>query len=180
MDLRALKIYTSPAARAYGTAGNIAEIIKHQGILVPTNEIGPMEQRDSDRATLVYEKLRAGSEYVSYEQEPAFLDSTIFEPPTEVRARWYRFLAAHLCRALHSGPRHAILVSHYEVLSNLVRDVFGIEATQATELQHAEPIYLSVSQYDNASGLVVITGKFRDQEAVATFDLFDHSIERRI
>lgn len=171
-----LKICTSSAARAYGTAGYIASMIGYEGNFIPRCEIGPMERRDPIRAALVYEALRAGKQYVSYEREQAFQDPTIFETPREVRSRWYAFLAHYAKHALHTRPRHAILVSHYEVLSNLVLDLFGIEATQETELQHAEPIFLSVFPHDT-DHRVMLSGSFRGKEAFAVFDLCDHSLQ---
>lgn len=169
VNLRDLSIYSSPAPRAHFTATCVAEVILHEGSLLPRVEMGPTTQRDAARAALVYADLRAGKRHVSYETEPAFQDPTIFETPAEVRARWYAFFANYVKQAYVHGPRHSILVSHYEVLCNLVHDLFGIVATEATELLHAEPIFLSVSDY-GWCGIVTVTGQFRGQEARAVFN----------
>lgn len=176
VNLSTVMITTSPAARALGTAAHIANVIGHQVIFLPERKIGPMEKRDVARAALVYEALSAGKRYVSYEKEPAFQDPMVFETPSEVRARWYAFFADYLDQALLAGKRHAILVSHYEVLCNLVFDLFGIEATEETELRHAEPIFLSVSSR-NTEQAVTISGTFREKEAHAVFDLRDRSFK---
>ncbi|OGZ05835.1 MAG: hypothetical protein A2845_03455 [Candidatus Lloydbacteria bacterium RIFCSPHIGHO2_01_FULL_49_22] len=176
---RVLGIVASPAPRALGTAANVAEVIGYQGKILPQGEIGPMARRDSVRAALVYRDLRAGKQYVSYETDPAFRDRTIFETPPEVRARWYAFLADYIrCARIH-GPRHMIFVSHYEVLCNIVHDLFGIVASEPAELRHAEPIFLSVSDYA-PSVSVIISGQFRGKEALGVLDLWDHSFERRL
>lgn len=176
VDLRELEILSSPAPRAHYTAWLIGDAIGHQGSLLPKTQLGPMDRRDAIRAAEVYRQLGAGSCHVSYETDPVFQDPTIFETPTEVRTRWYAFLAEYI----NHENQPAIFVSHYEVLCNIVYDVFGIKATQKTELQHAEPIYLSVSPFPNSNTYVAIDGQFRDKKAVVLFNLFDHSIERHI
>jgi phosphohistidine phosphatase SixA len=181
IDARNLKIRSSSAPRAHFTAWSVSDVIQEEKRMLPTllpqQDIGPTVQRDKVRAAQVYESLRAGQRHVSYEQEPDFQDPTIFETPREVRARWYAFLARYI---MYNFDDHAIFVSHYEVLCNLVHDLFGIVATKETELRHAEPIYLSVSEYDADSGLVMLSGKFRGQSAMAVFCLWDESIERRL
>jgi hypothetical protein len=138
--------------------------------------LGPVVRRDEERARKVYADLGAGNRHVSYENEPDFQNPKIFEPPMEVRARWYDDLARYI---MYHSAHPAIFVSHYEVLCNLVHDVFGIVATKETELRHAEPIYLTISEFDRESGLVLIAGKFRDKASEAIFNLWECSIERR-
>lgn len=177
IDLRELYIASSPAPRAHGTAAVVAEVIKHQGSLIPRIEIGSLVWRDYKRAFAACNGL-SGKGYINYETEPVFADPTIFETPSEVRTRWYAFLSRYISDAFHLNRRHTILVSHYEVLCNLVHDLFGVVASEETALRHVEPIFLSVSLCD-PTGLVLISGTFRGKEAIVVFDLLDHSIEHQ-
>ena len=174
VDVRNLKIYSSPAPRAGYTAWNIAEVIRNKKMLMPTllpeMKLGPTEQRDPARAKEVYSALSAGKRYVSYETEPAFQDSTIFETPREVRARWLAFFASYIRDSFRHGRRHSILVSHYEVLCNVVSDFFGITPTQEAELGHAEPIFLTITG-TNDSDYVCLSMSFRGQDVGCIFNL---------
>ncbi len=178
INLHELEIISSPAPRAQGTAAVVAEVIGHLGPLLLLDEIASLTWRDQERALAACKGL-SGKGYINYETEPIFADPTIFETPDEVRIRWYAFLAKYIRYAFLSNQRYASLVSHYEVFCPVVLDLFGIVASEETALQYAEPILLSISGFCS-NGLVLISGNFRGQEALAEFDLFDHSIERRL
>lgn len=180
IDVRNLRIQSSTAPRAHYTAQCISEIIQRSKLfapsLLPAEGLNPVGCKDEKRAEEVYRALRAGDRHVSYENEPGFQDPTIFELATEVRARWYDYLARYV---MYHSAQPAVFVSHYEVLCNLTHDLFGIVATKDTELRHAEPIFLSVTEHDRENGLVLISGKFRNHTSEAIFNLWESSISRR-
>ncbi|KKW36960.1 MAG: hypothetical protein UY81_C0008G0012 [Candidatus Giovannonibacteria bacterium GW2011_GWA2_53_7] len=167
IDRSTLEIVSSPAPRAQGTADVVTRVVGHIPVVVCKN-LGAMEWRDGARARAALEAFN-GKGYVDYETEPVFGDATIFETREEVRDRWYTFLAGYIRSVwLSKSPQHAIMVSHYEVLQNVVYDLFGIVASAETALQHGEPILLSVS-FDDL-GRATVSGRFRDVTAIALFD----------
>lgn len=164
-----LVIMSSPAPRARYTAEVVAEVLGYKGPVRIRNGLQPMIWRDHDRALAVCKGL-SGKGYIDYETEPAFADSTIFETPDEVQKRWYAFFSEYIRFALAFGPKQVICVSHYEVFCNIVRDIFGIVATETTALQYAEPIYVYVITTADVDKVVVVGG-FRHQVAAVQFHL---------
>lgn len=172
---RRLNIVSSPAPRARGTAWVIAEEIGYTMPATIRDEIDAMQWKDKERCLDALKGLW-GKGYIDYETEPVFADPTLFEIPGEIRARWYAFLGMYINKALASVfPEHAILVSHYEVFCNITRDLFGIVASEQTALGYGEPIELSISLTSDPI-LVNLSGIFRGQEVVVTFDLSSHTI----
>lgn len=166
---RNLAIVSSPAPRARYTAEVVAEVLGYKGPIRIRNGLQPMIWRDPVRALAACKGL-SGKGYVDYETEPVFADSTIFETPDEVKKRWYAFFSEHVRFALRFGPKHAIFVSHYEVFCSIVRDLFGIVATEATALRYVEPIYLHVITTADVDQVVVVGG-FRHRVAAVKFHL---------
>lgn len=171
-----LTMVSSPAPRAQYTAAVVAEVLGYKEPVVIRDELQPMIWRDPDRALVACKGL-SGKGYIDYETEPVFADPMIFETPDEVRKRWYSFFSEYIQFALKTGPGNAIFVSHYEVFCNLVRDIFGIVASEATALQYVEPIDLSVSSFV-IPNRVVLSGFFRNRVAAIMFDLSDCSFHR--
>lgn len=175
-----LNVLSSPAPRAQYTAQCLLESVGYTDGFLIEHQIGPTLWRDPKRALAACNGL-SGKGYINYETEPVFADPEVFEPPHAVRERWYAFLASYIWRShlsLPNGSRqYALFVSHYEVLCNLVFDLFNISATRETELRHAEPIYLSISP-PGVGGWVRIVGTFRDQKASANFNLWECALTR--
>lgn len=175
---RNLAIVTSPSPRAHGTAWTLCKAIGHPRRLQFSDALAPMKWRDEARAQAVLQQFR-GKSYVDYETEPVFQDSEIFETPDEVRARWYGAFGKTIVHRWNdyghfraaSTPGNAILVSHYEVFSPMVRDLFGIIASEDTALCHAEPIALSISSDSTDHDVAHVTGEFRGIHLVKKFSL---------
>lgn len=172
-----LGIMSSPSPRARGTAGVITSAINP--LLPITNCVGidAMKWRDHERCLAACSGF-AGKGYIDYETEPVFANGELFETPTEIRTRWYTFLARYIHAAMNKElPRMVIFVSHYEVLSNITRDLFEVTPSEETALKHGETIALSVYPSSNKE-YVYLSGTFRDQEVDAVFDLSTHKINR--
>lgn len=163
-------IISSPAPRAYGTASVIAEELGDTNPIIIRDELGPIIWKDAERCKIALKGL-SGVGYIDYETEQVFANPKLFETPSEVRTRFYSFFAHYINTAFDAPqPLHGILVSHYESLCNITRDMFGIVASEMTALQHVEPIALSVSLTNNPRN-VYIVGVFRDRRAHVLFDL---------
>lgn len=171
-----LAIVSSPSPRAEYTAKVVAEVLGYKMPIMKRDELQPTIWRDPVRALAACEGL-SGKGYIDYETEPAFADPTVFEPHDEVKKRSYSFFSEYIRSALQSGPTCAIFVSHYEVFSPLVRDVFGVIASEATALRHVEPISLSVCLMEGTDR-VILSGFFRNLVAAIQFDLSDCSFHR--
>jgi broad specificity phosphatase PhoE len=176
-------VATSPAARAHGTAWEIAKEIGYRPKRLDFSpHLGPIVWRDPHRALTACRGL-AGRGYVNYETEPVFADASIFETPREVRARFYSYLASVFEASVgyetardHVPPGRTptICVSHYETLSNLILDVFGITASESTALGYAEPIILRFSRIHLGRGSTfAVSGQFRGVEAPVRHFLTD-------
>ncbi len=166
-----LSIITSPAARAKGTGTVISQVVgNHRGIVV-YDILKPMAWRNSIRALAILGEMKKRGGYIDYETEKCFADASIFETHGEVKERWYKFFARYIISVTHRTemPRATVLVAHYELLCNVAHDLFGVVSSEATALQHTEPISLSLHRTDDAN-LILVEGKFRD---MADFRLFD-------
>jgi broad specificity phosphatase PhoE len=165
----ALAIGSSPSPRAHGTADVIASVVRHPRPIVIDAALDQMAWRDPVRCKEALGGLH-GRGYIDYETEPIFSDSTLFETPCEMRTRHFSFFAEYIRKAiLGKVPPCALLVSHYEVLCHLTRDVFGVTASLETALKHVEPIELAIFERDGKT--VNVSGQFRDIGESKVFDL---------
>lgn len=163
-------IEASPAPRAHGTALVVAESLQLRRRVRLCEDLNSLAWRDPARARAACQGL-SGKGYIDYETEPVFADASIFETPSEVRDRWYQFLAKRIMIARRSPSRRsAAVVSHYEVFCNPTRDLFGIVATESTALQYAEHLTLRVKR-GTCGRLVEVEGEFRGERRSAHFDL---------
>ena len=174
-----LRMLSSTASRAHGTAWTIAKEIGYtypHRISFPDG-LGPMVWRDEKKAVELLSVFR-GKTYVDYETESVFKNAEVFETPSEARTRFYATLARELKHHLHfSWYRHAIVVSHYELLCNIVHDFFGIVASEHTALQHGEPIQLSFQRYPPYGNEILIFGEFRGRKTdVIIFNMDTHKV----
>lgn len=165
-----LDVISSPAQRARGTAALITSAIDPNILVTAQNGIDAMKWRDKERCFDACKGL-LGKGYIDYETESIFADPKLFETPDEVRVRWYTFFSRYIKTAMDSeSPRPVILVSHYEVLCNITRDLFGIIASKETALGHGECIALSIYSSRNPHE-VYLSGVFRGHEVDMIFDL---------
>lgn len=145
-----LILHSSPQARALGTADILKNDLKekfsvpfHVSVL---SELDAVQIRDPERAQAVYTTLGSGG-YIDYEGADQFEDPTMFEPRSEVRARFFRFLIGRI-RQISRENTIEVFVGHYELFCNLVAEICHIEATESTSLQHCEPIFVLVKCTD--------------------------------
>lgn len=166
-----LSIITSPAARAKGTGTLISQVVGNDRGIVVYEVLRPMAWRDQARACSILGEMKKRGGYIDYETEKCFANASIFETHSEVKERWYKFFAQYITTVTHRTEmrRATVLVAHYELLCNVTHDLFGVVSSEATALQHTEPIALSLCRTDNAN-ITLVEGKFRD---MANYRLFD-------
>lgn len=166
-----LSIITSPAARAKGTGTVISQVVGNDRGVVVYDILKPMAWRDQARARAILGAMKTRGGYIDYETEACFADASTFETHREVKERWCKFFAQYITSVTHRTEmrRATVLVAHYELLCNITHDLFGVVSSEATALQHTEPISLSLFRTDDAN-LTLVEGKFRD---MANFRLFD-------
>lgn len=170
---RSMQIFSSPAPRGHGTAAIVAEEIRYPYGVTIFPELDAMNWRHPERCKAALNGL-SGKGYIDYETEPIFADPELFETPGEIECRWYKFFTWLIRSARDDDVRaNIILVSHYEVLCHIVRDLFDITASEKTALQYAEPITLSI--HDSDAHSVLISGVFRGKEHLGFFDLTTRS-----
>ncbi len=163
----ALRISSSPSARAHGTAEIIAEAIRHPNGIFLEKEIDQMAWRNEAAARNALKGF-AGRGYIDYETEPVFADPTVFETPNEMRTRWYNFLTSYIQKSeKREFTQYGLVISHYEVFCHLTRELFGITASASTALKHVEPIELSITRIENE--LYSVVGNFRTIESMKAF-----------
>ncbi len=164
-----LRIVSSPAPRAHGTADIAAKVLRHPYSIALDSELGPMAWRDTARAKAALGGL-SGRGYIDYETEPTFGDPEIFETQSEMRERWASCFARYIADASRRRtPTNYAWFSHYEVLCHPVREIFGVIASRETALRYAESIELSVRRMSR--DVFHVSGRFRDLERVSLFDI---------
>lgn len=133
------------------------------------DELNQMAWRDNERCKLALQGLH-GRGYIDYETEPIFADKELFETPSEMRERFFSFLAKYVEESDECGEtQYRVLVSHYEVFCHIVSELFGVAPSEATALRHVEPIELSF--FEMEQGAYYVAGCFRDIDCVASFDI---------
>ena len=168
-----LDIISSPAPRAHGTAHTVAQVARLPNPIQLEKQLDQMAWRDPVRCKEALGGF-AGKGYIDYETEPVFADETMFETPSEMRVRWFTYLARHIDRAAKGKvSRFALLTSHYEVFCHIVAGLFGVTASAETALKYVEPIELAV--FEMGAEKYYVAGIFRDMSRAAVFDLADLS-----
>jgi len=167
-------LISSPAARAQGSASIIAQrmAIKRVG-RVPL--LGPTQVKDKERGRPVFQEyLVAGgirSLCIAYDTDSRFEDGIIFEPRSEVRKRFYRYLAMLAqCMRVVSFNHFVVAVSHYEVLYSFVEELFKLDYARISPLNHGELIRVLFHRTEE-SNEVALDVLFREARAKAIFDI---------
>ena len=123
----------SPAVRAKGTAdaihaGSEAEHGHNAVRMHESRQIRPSEFFDRKRAEELFVSMGSREEVARQHHVDggAFTDPSIIETPEDKRTRLYRGLE-YLIRSLDQEKEapHIVVVSHYELVSILVSDIFG-------------------------------------------------------
>jgi len=161
-----LQVISSTAVRALGSAHTaMVHINWRQGVDL-VEEIGPMAWRDEALCQQALKGL-VGRGYIDYETEPVFADASLFETPTEMRQRSFKFFADYV-RDRWVLIRCCILFSHYEFLCPWTNELFGIVPSEETALKHGEHFELSFYQVNDST--MLIRGTFRGEKKEALFD----------
>ncbi|MCX6761388.1 MAG: phosphoglycerate mutase family protein [Candidatus Moranbacteria bacterium] len=126
-------IIYSPAVRAKGTADAISagsvEGHTHPSVQMrESHQIRPSEFSNRQRAEELFLSIGDQEEIARQHhiEGGAFTDPNILETPESKRARLYRGLE-YLIRSLDRSKKapHVVIVSHYELISILITDIFG-------------------------------------------------------
>jgi len=182
-----LQIFHSPQARAAGTARLVAEGAELTEVKKRTlNQIRQSDIPDWDTFVNHVEELSFDHERVAeahhndlerFENSPEFI-----EPISKKRTRLYKALE-YLIRntnkpTLSDKTPHLIAVSHYEIITLLIDDVFGIETMESYHSpSHGEVVYITGKDSgENKKTLLEVT--FRGETKEVYFNSNTRSIEQ--
>jgi len=167
-DHQNLVIVASPHARTLGSADVIAKAIEYKGQIKEEPTIRAAGVKDKKAGKAIFDEhtrnggMRALS--IAYATDPRYEDSQIFEPRSEVRQRFFVYLA-HMVRNLliSMGPTPCfICVSHYETLYYFVERLFGLDYEKDEPLGHGEIIVVSIYDVGTAN-IVELEVTFRNE-----------------
>ncbi len=169
-----LRIMSSPAPRALGTAAIISQIMGYDQRVIRTSLLSPADVRDARRGAEIFNEHvgNGGFRQLSacYGSDQRYEDPAIFEPRTQVVSRFYDHLG-QLVRNLMAGtrPLFVVCVSHYEVLYHLVETSLSLDYAKDHPLTFGEMALLSF--YDIGPGSTVeVCLTFRDRSRNMVFD----------
>ncbi len=122
-----LTIITSPALRAQGSAGVLAEELHYKGNIRTEPLLRDMHVRDWPRAKELFQRclMNGGRVEDVYDVDDRFEDTNIFEPRSSIQKRFF-----HYMRQLHEKlsqfpePQCVLAVSHFEVLNHFLRSLW--------------------------------------------------------
>lgn len=177
-------VVASPATRALGSASIIAKGLQYRGRVRTEPDIKEAGVRDKVRGMALFnEYMKRGDSRglaVAYSTEHYYEDPSIFEPRSEVNARFYHYLARVVRRMLFCRPGFCLVnVSHYETLYHFVENVFKLDYKKDRPLSFAEMFYMVFyeTEYDNVVEIVTtfrgltIGGVFFDHEGAKLVEL---------
>lgn len=122
-----LTIIASPAMRAQGSAGVLAEALGYSDEIITEPLLSDMAYADWPKAREIFELCRTGGGRVEdvYDSDERFEDTSIFEPRSSVRRRFYRYMKQCHDSLIHtSAPQCIVAVSHFEVLNHFLRELW--------------------------------------------------------
>jgi broad specificity phosphatase PhoE len=143
-----LMLCCSPAKRSGASAILIGKHLKFEGFIGDNTLLSPVEVRDKEKAKEIFDEfiLSGGHRALSvgYATDERFEDPAVFEPRSQVKKRFYRFLKSLAKSMLKWDQRYFVIcVSHYEVLYHFVESVFQLDYKKQDPLTFGEPIYIS-------------------------------------
>ncbi len=185
-EIRAIKnrhcgsfaIVSSPAVRAKGSAGILADALPYTDGIREAPLLGPVLVIDRQQGRALYNSyISIGgmqSLCIAYGCDIRFEDGKILEPRSSVRERFYKYLGM-LVRDFLTCGRMAFVahISHYETLFHFVEAVFHLDYRREDPLQHGELILVDFCGEDGSS-LVEMNVRFRRRAANI---VFDHQLE---
>lgn len=176
---RNIMIVSSSRSRALGSSFIIAEVLGYKGEIKKEPNISLAAIRDKERFKAIIAEFEpqggVAAVDLAYTHDPRYEDGEILEPRSEVRKRFYKYLAG-LVRQLITCPLILCIihVSHYEVLYHFVEFLFKLDYTRDQTLAHGEII--DVSFYDIGNNdMVEMDVKFRGK--MLTGVVFNHKEE---
>ena len=176
-----LSVVSSPAVRALGSASIITGILGFKEKIIKEPLIGPVVMRDTKRALAIYDEHISSKGMkglcISYAQDERFDNPEVFEPRSQVRKRFYKYLAGlvHYMLSCISMKPFIICVSHYETLYHFVENPFQLDYTNDSPFGFGEIILASfyVTDFKNE---VKICLRFRESENNIIFNYKTKSI----
>lgn len=172
-------IVSSLRSRALGSSFIIAEVLGYKGEIKKEPNISSAAIRDKERSKAILDEFMSQGGItavdLAYTRDPRYEDGEILEPRSEVRKRFYNYLAG-LVRQLITCQLIPciILVSHYEVLYHFVGFLFKLDYTRDQTLAHGEIIEVSFYDIGN-NDIVEMDVKFRGK--MLTGVVFNHREE---
>lgn len=154
------EILSSPTTRALGSASVLEKALGCNNGISVEPAIAALTIRDTERARIFFDKYGGENLSLAYNFQPCFEDESIFEPRSEVRKRFYKYLVVLAGRLAESPVKSCFIhVSHYEVLYHFVETFFKLDYAIDQPLAHGEPIILSF--YGSGTGPKEIKVIFR-------------------
>lgn len=151
-------IVSSPAARALGSAGIVADRIGFsRSQIMQDQRLRNADIFDKERAGKLFQKLMSSKgDYCPYRKEPEYEYGDIVEKRSAIQARFGDYLQECFARHLSDGlPDVLICPSHYEVLWKLAMQL------DYPQLVHGELIYVKL--YDKSNGTLPLEIRFRNK-----------------
>ncbi|MBI3632384.1 MAG: histidine phosphatase family protein [Candidatus Vogelbacteria bacterium] len=181
-------LFHSPKPRAKGTLSFVAE-----GAEIPTEDkrefkiLRDSDIKNRDAVLTRIQEINTDPEKIAedhYKNELFLNRPEIIEPQENKRKRLYRAME-YLIRVLTKGavkPKEDIpqilAVSHFEVITHLINDVFGIEKVgQYNSPSFGEQVKISAYQITDKDKILLNIG-FRDLEKRVVFNRKTRSIEQ--
>jgi broad specificity phosphatase PhoE len=163
------EIWSSPSARALGSASILTKSLGCNNGISVEPAIAALAIRDAKRARTFFDKFGFGKNLsLAYNFQPCFEDESIFEPRSEIRKRFYKYLGALAAKLAESPVKSCLVhVSHYEVLYHFVETFFKLDYNVDQPLAHGEPIILSF--YGSDGKPTEIQAFFREQTVSGSF-----------
>lgn len=178
---------SSPKARAKGTLGFVAEGAGLEALpRVEINQLRSSDMPDYDTFAEKYIANQWNLEVLARDhyKDPMFQDRPdIVEPHLDKKDRLYRSFE-YLIRWFDEHPSkdktsHLIAVSHFEVITHLIDDVFGIENMAGYNTPaFGEAIYIEAYNSDDKDK-VLLKVTYNEQSREVYFDRKTRSIELR-
>ena len=169
-----LRIMSSPAPRALGSAAIISQIMGYDQRVITASLLSPAGVRDVQRGADIFNEHVGSGGFrqlaACYGSDQRYEDPAIFEPRTQVVSRFYEHLG-QLVRNLMAGtrPLFVVCVSHYEVMYHLVETSLSLDYAKDNPLTFGELALLSF--YDIGPGSTVeVCMTFRDRSQNMVFD----------
>lgn len=176
-------IVSSPKARARGTADIVRAILHHDSEVRMIPGITSMATRDPEKAMDMINEFLADDGIMAvdyaYTHDSRFDEKDIWEPRDEIQKRFLRNLEyairgfKRIAKHAELPKPHLIAVTHFEVLSPLLSDIFQLKYPEEPTLKHGELV--EIDAYDLSlegenSDILLLKIHFREKTRSIGFD----------